>query len=386
MSSRPVWAEVSLGALRHNFRKLQEHVGPRTAVCAVVKADAYGHGAVECARSLEREGAEWFGVTSPEEGIALRHGGITARVLLLSGFWRGEAEDVVLQRLTPTVWEPWHIADLQAAAAKLGVMQPVHLKIDTGMTRLGADLAAVPALCHQLRDASNLSVEGVFTHLASSEVIGAVSVAAQLSVFAEVRRAIHELGFVPRYCHTANSGAVATTPCSWQDMVRPGIALYGYFPPLVTKPDVTAPQLPTLLPALEWKTRIISIREAAEGRAIGYGGTHVTTRPTRVAALPVGYADGLHRAISNRGRFLVRGEYAPILGLISMDLTAVDVTDIPSAEVGDEVRLIGCDGPPDVLTNSRRSVTPLDHATWGSTALYEILCSISKRVPRKYVP
>lgn len=381
MSSRPVWAEVSLGALRHNFRKVQEHVGSATAVCAVVKADAYGHGAVECARALEAEGAEWFGVTSPGEGIALRLGGISARVLLLSGFWRGEADEVVRQQLTPTVWEPWHIADLQAAAARHDVMQAVHLKVDTGMTRLGADLEALPPLCEQLRLAPNLTLEGVFTHLASSEVVGSESVAAQLMAFAHVPKTVAEYGFAPRYFHTANSGAVATAPKAWRDMVRPGIALYGYFPPLETSREA-APQLPELRPALEWKTRVISLREAPEGRAIGYGGTFVTERPTRVAMLPVGYADGLHRAISNRGRFLVRGEYAPILGLISMDLTAVDVSHIAGVEVGDEVRLIGCDGP----AGAERRVTPVDHAAWGSTALYEILCSISKRVPRKYVP
>ncbi len=382
MNSRPVWAEVSLGALRHNFRTIQEHVGFKVAICAVVKADAYGHGAVECARALEQAGAAWFGVTSPDEGVALRRGGITARILLLSGFWRGEAEDVVQQQLTPTVWEPWHIAALQAAAGKFRVQQPVHLKIDTGMTRLGADLADVPMLCGLLRDASNLALEGVFTHLASSEVVGAASVAAQLAQFAHVPQQIASYGFTPRYYHAANSGAVASEPGSWRDMVRPGIALYGYFPPLSSASGGSATvTLPELRPALEWKTRIISLREVPAGRAVGYGGTYVTKHTTRVAVVPVGYADGLHRAISNRGRFLVRGEYAPILGLVSMDLTAVDVTQIPDAEVGDEVRLIGCEGS----QGKSRSVTPLDHAAWGSTALYEILCSISKRVPRKYV-
>ena len=376
MSSRPVWAEVSLGALRHNFRKLQEHVGASTALCAVVKADAYGHGAVECARALEQESAGWFGVTSPEEGVALRQGGVRGRILLLSGFWHGEAEDVVQQKLTPTIWEPWHIAKLEAAAEKLGAkQQPVHLKIDTGMTRLGADLSAVPALCEQLRAAEHLELEGVFTHLASSEVVGASSVGEQLARFADVPQVMKEHGFAPRYYHAANSGAVATTPAAWRDMVRPGIALYGYFPPLTGGGD--ALHLPDLRPVLEWKTRIISLRDVDAGRAVGYGGTWVTQRTTRVAMLPVGYADGLHRAISNYGRFIVRGQYAPVLGLVSMDLTAVDVSDIAGVEAGDEVRLLGREG--------ECSVSPLDHAAWGATALYEILCSISKRVPRKYV-
>ena len=386
MSSRPVWAEVSLGALRHNFRALQQYVGPPTTVCAVVKADAYGHGAVECARALEQAGAAWFGVTSAEEGIALRQGGVRGRILLLSGFWHGEAEYVVQQKLTPTIWEPWHIADLEAMATKLGVArQPIHLKIDTGMTRLGADLANVPALGEALGKSDRLELEGVFTHLASSEIVGDTGVREQLARFAEVPSLLQGYGLSPRYYHTANSGAVATTPGSWQDMVRPGIALYGYFPPIKAADGAALKTVPEselavqleLQPALEWKTRIISVREVPAGRAVGYGGTYTTAQPTRVAILPVGYADGLHRALSNRGRFLVRGEYAPVLGLVSMDLTAVDVGHIPAANAGDEVRLIGRDGD--------RSVTPLDHATWGSTVLYEILCSISKRVPRKYV-
>lgn len=377
---RPTWAEVSLANLRQNFRVVQEFVAPRCAVCAVVKAHAYGHGAVECARALELEGAKWFGVTSTDEGIALRGGGITNRVLLLTGFWRGDEEAVLEHDLTPAIWDREHIERLEKAAAKLKKDSiSVHLKVDTGMARLGANPADLPLLAKALKSARRLELEGVFTHFASAEVVDSPEVDAQITRFDKVVDMLLKAGLPPVYYHMANSSAIACRPQTWRNMVRPGIALYGYYLPfhsiLTGKPD-TSYELP-VKPVLSWKTRVFSLRDVGADQPIGYSGSYVTQAPARIAALPVGYADGLSRQLSSRGRVIVRDQYAPIVGNISMDITLIDVTNIPGAQVGDGVVILG--------ETKRCSVTAWDHAGIAATIPYEILCNISKRVPRKYV-
>lgn len=232
VATRPTWAEVSLGALRQNYRIVQRHIGAGVDVCAIVKADAYGHGAVECSRALEKEGVRWLGVTSLDEAIPLREAGIRSRILLLTGFWRGEEEEIVRLNLTPTVWETAQIQLLERAATTLGVPQhAVHLKVDTGMGRLGVAPEDWPGVCSALKAAPHLSLEGLSTHLASSEVLDAPSVPEQLKSFEEVRRLLRNEGFNPPLIHAANTGAVISRPESWNTMVRPGIALYGYFLP-----------------------------------------------------------------------------------------------------------------------------------------------------------
>jgi alanine racemase len=378
-ATRPTWAEVSLGNLRRNFDVVQRHVAPNVTICAVVKADAYGHGALECARALEEEGARWLGVTSLDEAIPLREAGIQARILLMTGFWQGEEEEIVRLRLTPTVWEPGQVELFEKAAARLGVPKhPVHLKVDTGMGRLGIapeDLAKVSAA---LKSSPHLVLEGLSTHLASSEVLDAPSVSEQLKRFEEVLRGLRNDGFEPPLIHAANTGAVISRRESWHTMLRPGIALYGYYLPFERAGrEVSGAALRLAVkPVLTWKTRILSLREMRANQALGYGGIYVTKAPARIAVLPVGYADGLNRQLSSRGRVIVREHYAPIVGRISMDLTLADVTGLPGVAVGDEVILLGsCDG---------LSVDAREHAQLANTTPYEILCSISKRVPRKY--
>lgn len=378
-ATRPTWAEVSLSNLRHNFRIVRQHLGPKVTVCAVVKADAYGHGAVECSVALEEEGADWFGVTSLDEAIPLREAGIQSRILLMTGFWRGEEEEILRMQLTPTVWEPWQIDLLEKAAARLGVSRhPLHLKVDTGMGRLGVGLDELPSICSALKIAEHLTLEGVCTHLASSEVLDAPSVAEQLSVFAQAQKLVAEAGLKPAFLHTANTAAVISRRETWNNMVRPGIALYGYYLPFERAGrEVSGRGLRLgVKPALTWKTRILSLRDAPANEALGYGGTYVTKAPTRIAVLPVGYADGLNRKLSNRGRVIVRDHYAPIVGRISMDLTLVDVTGLDGVSVGDEVVLLG--------TVDNLSVDAREHAALSDTVAYEILCGISKRVPRRY--
>lgn len=379
-ATRPTWAEVSLPNLRYNFRAIRDYVGPNVTVCAVVKAYAYGHGAVECSRALEEEGATWLGVTSLDEAIPLREEGIETRILLMTGFWRGEEEEIVRLGLTPTIWEIGQIELLEKAASRVGVAQhAIHLKIDTGMGRLGATLEELPPVLAALKAASHLKLEGVATHLASSEVLDAPSVTEQLEDFEDARHLLREYGFDPPLVHTANTSAVISHHESWNTMVRPGLALYGYYLPFeragrtVTGRGLKLP----LKPVLTWKTRILSVREMRAGQALGYGGTYVTKAPARIAVLPVGYADGLNRGLSSGGRVIVREHYAPIVGRISMDLTLVDVTGIPGVAIADEVVLLGSD---DVLNVDAR-----EHAELAHTIPYEILCSISKRVPRKYL-
>ena len=379
-ATRPTWAQVSLENLRYNFGVVQRHIGAGITVCAVVKADAYGHGATECARALQEEGARWLGVTSLDEAIPLRDAGIHTRILLMTGFWRGEEEEIIRLQLTPTVWEPGQVELLEKAAAGLGLPRlPVHLKVDTGMGRLGVDPEDLYQVCSALKSSPHLLLEGLSTHLASSEVLDAPSVSEQLQKFEQVRTLLRNEGFDPPLIHVANTGAVISRQESWNTMVRPGIALYGYHLPFERAGrEVSGSKLRLgVKPVLTWKTRILSLRDVRANQALGYGGTYVTKAPARIAVLPVGYADGLNRQLSSRGRVIVRHNYAPIVGRVSMDLTLADVTNIPGVAVGDEVVLLG--------SSNKLAVDAMEHAKLANTTPYEILCSISKRVPRKYL-
>jgi alanine racemase len=370
------WAEVSLATLRDNFRVVQKHVGPDVAICAVVKADGYGHGATECALALEAEGAPWLGVTDAAEGRHLRGAGIWTRILLMTGIWKGEEDGIVSHNLTPTIWETWHIDLLEKAAKKQQINLPVHLKVDTGMNRLGASLQALPQLCQKLAACQHLHLEGVSTHFASAEVLDAEDAPRQIKLFEEALAVLHRHGLKPPLIHMGNSAAVSARPETWKTMVRPGILLYGYSLPSMRGGQVVSePSLP-LKPVLAWKTRVLTVKDVAAGEAVGYMGTYVMHKPSRIAVLPVGYADGYPRLLSNRARVIVRGEYAPVVGRVSMDLTMVDVGHIPGVAVGDEVILIG--------SNNGKAVDAVELARLGETVLYEILCGISQRVPRVY--
>ncbi len=371
----PTWAEVSLDALRQNFRAVRKHVGKSICICAVVKADAYGHGAAACARALESEGAAWFGVTGTEEAMALRRAGIGARLLLMTGIWKGDEDEVVANQLTPVVWEAWHVARLERASANKRTVLPIHLKIDTGMTRLGVSIEALPGVCETIASSKHLRLEGVSTHFAS--VRNPEKTQKQVALFEEALTVLYTSKLNPALVHMANSAAILSRSDTWRTMVRPGIALYGYSRSRTAGAAQSTEVAAPLRPVLSWKTRAIALKEVAAGQAVGYGGTFVTQQRSRIAVLPVGYADGFHRLLSNRGRVIVCGEYAPVAGRVSMDLTTVDVTDIPGIEVGDEVILLG--------ESRGKSIDAGEHARICETIPYEILCSISKRVPRVYV-
>jgi alanine racemase len=370
------WAEVSLAALGANFHAVQKHVGTAVTICAVVKADGYGHGAVECALALEAEGAPWLGVTDAAEGRALRSAGIWTRVLLMTGIWKGEEDGIVAHNLTPTVWEAWHIERLEKAARKQQVNLPVHLKVDTGMNRLGATVGALPQLCEKLAACRHLHLEGVSTHFASAEVLDAEDAPRQMQRFEQALAVLAEHGLHPPLVHMGNSAAVSARPDTWKTMVRPGILLYGYSLPILRNGESTPPPSLPLAPVLTWKTRVLTVKDVAAGEAVGYMGSYVTKEPSRIAVLPVGYADGYPRLLSNRARVIVRGEYARVVGRVSMDLTTVDVGHIPDVAVGDEVILIGA--------HNGKNVDAVELARLCESVPYEILCGISQRVPRVY--
>jgi alanine racemase len=379
-ATRPTWAEVSLANLRHNFRVVQQHVHNSVVICAVVKADAYGHGALECALALQQEGARWLGVTSLDEAIPLREADVQIRILLMTGFWRGEEQEIVRLGLTPTVWEPGQIDLLEKAAARLGGSRhSVHLKVDTGMGRLGVAPEDLPQIYAALKSSPHLELEGLSTHLASSEVLDAPSVEEQLKRFEDVRRGLRSQGLNPPLVHAANSNAAISRPESLHTMVRPGLALYGYYLPFERAGrEVSGGKLRLAIkPVLTWKTRILSLRNMRANQALGYGGTYVTKAAAKIAVLPVGYADGFNRQLFSGGRVIVGENYAPIVGRISMDLTLVDVTGISGVSVGDEVVLLG--------SSDGLNVDAREHARLANTNPYEILCDISKRVPRKYL-
>jgi alanine racemase len=395
IETRPNWAEVSLSALRHNFQVVQEHVGPGVTICAVVKCNAYGHGVEECAPALEQAGATWFGVTSTDEGIVLRECGVTARILVMCGLYSGEEEESLRNSLTPAVSRLDQAEALARAAARLGLTQraPFHLKIDTGMGRLGLPLAELKTFAEGLKRLPQVEMEGLFSHLASSEVLDDEDAAQQIHRYEAAVRTLNECGIRPPLRHLANSGAVCARPNTWYNFVRPGLALYGYEQPVYRDGFVVngAPALP-LKPVLAWKTHILGLRDVPAGQALGYNGAYITPAPARIAAVSVGYGDGLSRKVSvhagdpvpsldddpavGRGEVLVRGQRVPMVGRISMDLTLLDVSRVPGVSLGDEVVLIGRSG--------HEHISAWDLARSSDTVVYETLCNLSKRVPRRH--
>ncbi len=380
VETRPNWAEVSLPALRHNFRALQAHVGSDVTICAVVKCDAYGHGAQECALALQQEGAKWFGVTSTDEGVLLREAGVTARVLVMCGVYRGEEEDALRLSLTPAVFRLQDAEALATAATRQRLTAPVaiHLKIDTGMARLGLPLADLEAFAEGVKRLPQIELEAVFSHLASSEVLDDEATQQQIGRFEAALQTLASHGLRPRLRHLANTSAAIERPETWHNFVRPGLALYGYEqqPCHRDGSPAAAPPL-SLRPVLAWKTHVIAVRDVPAGQALGYNGAYTTPAPARIATVSVGYGDGLSRRLFGNGEVLLRGQRAPMRGRISMDLTLIDVTHIAGVAIGDEVTLIGRSGAEEITAN--------DLARWEGTVVYETLCNLTKRVPRRYL-
>jgi len=368
---RPTVAEVSLSALRANCRRAGELVGPGVAVMAVVKADGYGHGAVPAARAFVEGGAAALGVSLVEEGVELRRAGITQPIVVLGGAFPGEEGLVVAHDLAVAVWSLDAARALAAAGRAAGRTVALHMKVDTGMTRLGLDLADVRSFGEALRDLPGVEVAGVFSHFASADAVETVQARAQTERFRSALAALADAGVRPPHVHLANSAAVLAAPAAHFTMVRPGIMLYGYAP--ATHLNGRA----AVRPAMRLATRVTQVRRVGAGTPVGYGGTFVTTRPGAIAVLPLGYADGYHRLASNRASVLVRGQRVPLAGRVCMDHIMVDVTDVPGVAAGAPVVLFGQQGGAAIGAD--------ELAGWCDTISYEVLTSVGRRVPRRYV-
>ncbi len=346
------WAEINLDALRRNYDLVRARVGPDVAVMAVVKADAYGHGAVEVVRALGNP--LWLGVATVEEGVVLRADGLNSRILVLGGYLPGDETTLEEQKLTPIVFDPAQIIEMERRNI------PYHLKVDTGMGRLGLALAAVAAAIPHL----GKSFDGLATHFAAADQESPQN-DVQLAAFCQVQRTLAEHGHMPPWIHASNSAAMARRTDCWGNLVRPGLALYGY---------VDGPSSLPVEPVLSLRTRLLSLKEFPSGAALGYGGSFKTKGISRIAVAGAGYADGVPRALSNKGHAIVRGQRVPIVGRVNMDMTLLDVTAVSEAAAGDVATFIGRD--------AAEQITARDVAAEAGTSPYEILCHIGRRVPR----
>jgi alanine racemase len=362
--TRPTRAEIDLSAMAHNLRAVRVVAGG-ARVFGVVKADAYGHGLVPVARWLERQGADGLCVALAEEGLTLRACGVTSPILVLSGAYADAHGRVLAAHLTPVIHG---YAQAEAfARAVPGRSVAVHLKLDTGMGRLGVPVTELAAMLDALARHDNLRIDGVMTHLSSADSDPTFT-RKQLERFADAVALIRARGHAPRVLHAANSAGTYGFPDARFGLVRPGLALYGVPPAPGSGGE--------LAPVMRLRSEVLALRELPAGSPVGYDQTYVTARPTRIATVPIGYGDGLMRAASNRGAMLVRGATCPIVGRISMDLTTLDVTDAPGCELGDEVVVIGRQG--DAEISAARLAAACD------TIAYEVLTNISPRVPRTY--
>ena len=373
---RPTWVEISLSRLRRNYDRVRKLAGARQ-VMAVIKADAYGHGAVPVAQCLAACGVDWFGVATVEEALELREAGIAQPILLLGGLYMSDPAHLIEYQLTPTVSSTARLDTYAECAQRLGKPIEFHLKVDTGIGRLGLPLDRVDAFLRHYRELRGLELTGLFTHLASAEDLVATQNEEQAARFRSALETLRAAGISPKWTHVSNSAALWVGLRFPENLVRVGALFFGYCMPIIAPPGREAPKGEPFEPVLAFKSRVVYLKDVPTGTPLGYGGAFHTRRPSRIATVPVGYADGLSRGLSNRGRTIIRDHYARIVGNISMDLTLLDVTDVPGADVGDEVILLG--------STPHCSITALEIAQELGTVPYEVLCSIGKRVPRVYV-
>ncbi len=375
MDSRPTLAVIDLAALRYNYSQLTKVIPARCGILAVVKADAYGHGFMDISRELDKLGITAFGVAFLAEGIQLRKAGIDRPILLLGGIYPGQEKKCIGFNISTAIFSIEQARALDHVAGKLYRKAKIHLKVDTGMGRLGIFHRDAPAFLKELKKLGNLELEGIISHFASADELdedGRLYTESQSRIFAEVVEMARSEGLPPRYVHLANSAAALSGKVSICNMIRPGITLYGALP----SPDFEGKM--NLRQVMHLKSRVAMVKRVERGTSISYGRKFVTVRETVVASVPVGYADGYCRALTNKGEALVRGRRARVAGTVCMDWIMLDVTDIPDVAVGDEVTLLGCD-------SAGNCIRAEELAEWAGTIPYEIFCGISKRVPRVYV-
>jgi alanine racemase len=365
---RPTIAQIDLDALAFNFRQLQKRVPKGVKILAVVKADAYGHGALPISHKLEKLGVEYLGVAIGEEGVELRKGGVKAPILVLGGIHGGDIEKIVRFNLTPVVFHREALKSISKVAQRGKRKVKVHLKVDTGMGRLGVPLPLWPDFLKEITHFPKVEIEGILSHFSMMSEEDYTK--HQWNQFLGAVKCAEELGIHCKYLHMASSAMLTASSHYSGSLVRPGIMLYGAHPSPVLK------NLIHLKPVMTLKTRIHFLKSVPSGFRISYGGTFVTRRESLIATLPIGYADGYSRTLSNRGEVLVHGKRAPVIGKVCMDFIMVDVTDIPKVSLGDEVVLIGSQG--------KEMITAEEIADRMNTISYEVFCSIGKRVPRIY--
>ena len=374
---RPTWAEIDLNNLAANFKRVRQMVSPVARVMAVVKANAYGHGAVACAHRLADEGADWFGVALPEEGIELRTAGIRQPVLCLAGFWPGQAAACIQHQLTPVVYRLEMIEALNQAALNAGVIADVHVKVDTGMGRLGIRFDQLGEFVSALKQFRNVRIDGIMSHLAAADDSSCEPLTVdQIQRFDDAVVVFREHGYRPTHLHLANSAGVFGHREAWGNMVRPGGVLYGLWRDVLS---LTTSD-PQLLPVMSLHSRICLLKWVPAGETIGYGCTFEASRRSLIATLPVGYHDGYLRGLSNRAHVIVRGVFAPVVGRVSMDLTLLDVTNVPGVEIDDQVTLLGWN-----RENAELKISAEELARIVGTLSYEVTCGVGERVPRVYL-
>lgn len=364
----PTVAEIDLSALLHNLGEIRKWIGPERQIIAVVKADAYGHGAVRISQTLEEAGVSVLGVALVQEGIELRQGGVRLPILVMGSILKEQIPSLVDYRLTPVLFQSALIPLLEKEAESQGVTLPVHIKIDTGMGRLGILPEELITFIKKILRYKRIKIEGIMTHLADADRIGSKNLSGQIRLWEKILADLDAFHLNISQIHLANSAAIASLRNLKSNPVRPGLSLYGYSS--IKKPPFS------LEPVLTFKTRIVHLKTVPAGTPISYGGTFITPCQSTIATLPVGYADGYWRALSNCGKVLIHGKRAPVVGRVCMDMTMVDVTNITAPQIGDEAVLIGKQG--------KEFISAEEVAGWIGTIPYEVLCGIGKRVPRIY--
>lgn len=370
-SSRPAWIEIDLKALKHNYYTIRNKITDKTKIAAVVKADAYGHGAVKTAQKLSQWGVDYLCVGSPDEGIELREAGIKKPILVLAEVLETQYQEVIKGKLIQTAASSRTLSGLNKAAAEADIIQPVHLKVDTGMGRIGFLPQNLLEAFKTAKNLKNIKIEGVFSHLARADEDDKTFAYQQLEKFENVINKIENSGFKITLKHIANSAAIIDLPEFSLDMVRPGIMLYGLFPSQELNKNAD------LKPVLSFKTRVVQLRQLPAEAAISYGSIYKTEKKEKIAVLPIGYKDGYPRLLSNQGEVLIRGQRAPIRGRVCMGQTIIGVNEINDIEVGDEVVLIGKQG--------KNEIKAAEIAEKCDTINYEVVCNLSERLEKIYL-
>jgi alanine racemase len=374
MMRRPTTAEINLDVLEYNFTQIRRRVSQGIKILAVVKANAYGHGAVRISSELEHLGVDFLGVATCEEGIELRKASIATPIIVLGGFFKGQSVYAKQYDLIPVIYNLESAKELSQCAHKSNSKVKIHVKIDTGMGRLGILPSETKLFFQHLMKLNTLEIEGIISHLADNNQdnqSGLEFTQRQASLFKQQIEELHQMGIHPRYEHLANSAAIIEKHPDFFNLVRPGIMIYGAYP------SKKFEQVIDLKPVMSLKTKIISLKKVAKGTSISYGRTFVCKKESIIATLPIGYADGYKRSLSNKGEVLIRERKVPIVGVVCMDLVMVDVTEVPGVSLGDDVVLMGSQGD--------KKITVEEIAEKTGTISYEVLCGISPRVPRVYL-